>query len=154
MIRVFSFVIEVIYTRITPEIVTWRETRKATSTYQRRVGSQEQVKQAVLRMHIQHGLRRNVFQSQQKGAESPAKRTRDTPVVETRASATPPPVAALEIDSSPTSVKELTLLVEELKRLLQRAHSLNIMGGQASELWKEAEGMNDTVQSHLQGCWK
>ena len=38
-------------------------------------------------------------------------------------------------------VKELTLLVEELKRLQQRASGLGILHGQASELWKEAEGI-------------
>ena len=40
-------------------------------------------------------------------------------------------------------VKELTLLVEELKRLQQRANNLGIMSGQSSELWKEAEGIVD-----------
>ena len=38
-------------------------------------------------------------------------------------------------------VKELTLLVEELKRLQQQATSLGIMDGQSVELWKEAEGI-------------
>ena len=38
-------------------------------------------------------------------------------------------------------VKELTLLVEELKRLQQQAAALNIMEGQSAELWKEAEGI-------------
>ncbi|KAK4697473.1 hypothetical protein P7C71_g604, partial [Lecanoromycetidae sp. Uapishka_2] len=38
-------------------------------------------------------------------------------------------------------VKELTLLVEELKRLQQQAGSLGIMEGQSVELWKEAEGI-------------
>lgn len=38
-------------------------------------------------------------------------------------------------------VKELTLLVEELKRLEQQAASLGIMEGQSAELWKEAEGI-------------
>lgn len=38
-------------------------------------------------------------------------------------------------------VKELTLLVEELKRLQQQAAGLGIMEGQSVELWKEAEGI-------------
>ncbi|MCJ1273644.1 hypothetical protein MMC21_001437 [Puttea exsequens] len=38
-------------------------------------------------------------------------------------------------------VKELTLLVEELKRLQQQAAGLGIMDGQSSELWKEADGI-------------
>ena len=38
-------------------------------------------------------------------------------------------------------VKELTLLVEELKRLQQQASVLDIMTGQSIELWKEAEGI-------------
>lgn len=38
-------------------------------------------------------------------------------------------------------VKELTLLVEELKRLQQQASVLDIMTGQSVELWKEAEGI-------------
>ena len=38
-------------------------------------------------------------------------------------------------------VKELTLLVEELKRLQQQAGAQGIMQGQSSELWKEAEGI-------------
>ena len=38
-------------------------------------------------------------------------------------------------------VKELTLLVEELKRLQQQAASHGIMQGQSVELWKEAEGI-------------
>ncbi|MCJ1407635.1 hypothetical protein MMC19_001706 [Ptychographa xylographoides] len=38
-------------------------------------------------------------------------------------------------------VKELTLLVEELKRLRQKASTYSLIHGQASELWKEAEGI-------------
>ncbi len=38
-------------------------------------------------------------------------------------------------------VKELTLLVEELKRLQQQASAQGIMHGQSAELWKEAEGI-------------
>ena len=38
-------------------------------------------------------------------------------------------------------VKELTLLVEELKRLRLQASAQGIMGGQSAELWKEAEGI-------------
>ena len=38
-------------------------------------------------------------------------------------------------------VKELTLLVEELKRLRQQASNQGIMHGQSAELWKEAEGI-------------
>ena len=38
-------------------------------------------------------------------------------------------------------VKELTKLVEELKRLQQQAKLQGIIGGQAIELWKEAEGI-------------
>ena len=38
-------------------------------------------------------------------------------------------------------VKELTLLVEELKRLQQQATGQGIMQGQSAELWKEAEGI-------------
>ena len=38
-------------------------------------------------------------------------------------------------------VKELTLLVEELKRLQQQASIQGIMQGQSVELWKEAEGI-------------
>ena len=38
-------------------------------------------------------------------------------------------------------VKELTLLVEELKRLQQQASGSGIMEGQSIELWKEAEGI-------------
>ena len=38
-------------------------------------------------------------------------------------------------------VKELTLLVEELKKLQQQASARGIMGGQSAELWKEAEGI-------------
>ena len=38
-------------------------------------------------------------------------------------------------------VKELTKLVEELKRLQQQARSQGIMSGQSAELWKEAEGI-------------
>ncbi|PKY01862.1 hypothetical protein P168DRAFT_328869 [Aspergillus campestris IBT 28561] len=40
-------------------------------------------------------------------------------------------------------VQELTLLVEELKRLRQRASFLGIVQGPSSELWKEAEGIVD-----------
>lgn len=40
-------------------------------------------------------------------------------------------------------VQELTLLVEELKRLRQRASFLGIIQGTSSELWKEAEGIVD-----------
>ena len=38
-------------------------------------------------------------------------------------------------------VKELTLLVEELKRLQQQAATQGIMQGPSAELWKEAEGI-------------
>ena len=38
-------------------------------------------------------------------------------------------------------VKELTKLVEDLKRLQQQAKLQGIIGGQAIELWKEAEGI-------------
>ena len=38
-------------------------------------------------------------------------------------------------------VKELTLLVEELKRLQHQAGIQGIMHGQSAELWKEAEGI-------------
>ena len=38
-------------------------------------------------------------------------------------------------------VKELTLLVEELKRLQVQASAQGIMEGQSAELWKEAEGI-------------
>lgn len=38
-------------------------------------------------------------------------------------------------------VQELTLLVEELKRLRHQASVLDILGGPSSELWKEAEGI-------------
>lgn len=38
-------------------------------------------------------------------------------------------------------VKELTLLVEELKRLQKQAIAQGIIEGQSSELWKEAEGI-------------
>lgn len=38
-------------------------------------------------------------------------------------------------------VKELTLLVEELKRLQQQATVLGIIEGPSAELWKEAEGI-------------
>lgn len=38
-------------------------------------------------------------------------------------------------------VQELTLLVEELKRLRHQASVLNILSGPSSELWKEAEGI-------------
>ena len=38
-------------------------------------------------------------------------------------------------------VKELTLLVEELKRLRQQASAQGIMQGQSAVLWKEAEGI-------------
>lgn len=38
-------------------------------------------------------------------------------------------------------VKELTLLVEELKRLRQQANVQGILHGQSAELWKEAEGI-------------
>ena len=38
-------------------------------------------------------------------------------------------------------VKELTLLVEELKRLRHQANAQGIIGGQSAELWKEAEGI-------------
>ncbi|EAW10071.1 uncharacterized protein ACLA_045360 [Aspergillus clavatus NRRL 1] len=38
-------------------------------------------------------------------------------------------------------VQELTLLVEELKRLRHRASYLNIVQGPSNELWKEAEGI-------------
>lgn len=38
-------------------------------------------------------------------------------------------------------VKELTLLVEELKRLQQQAAAKEIMHGPSAELWKEAEGI-------------
>jgi hypothetical protein len=38
-------------------------------------------------------------------------------------------------------VKELTLLVEELKRLQEQATAQGIMEGQSAELWKEAEGI-------------
>ena len=40
-------------------------------------------------------------------------------------------------------VKELTLLVEELRRLRYSAQTYGILNGQASELWKEAEGIID-----------
>ena len=38
-------------------------------------------------------------------------------------------------------VKELTHLVEELRRLRHQAHTYGIINGQSSELWKEAEGI-------------
>ncbi|KAJ6085920.1 hypothetical protein N7486_010201 [Penicillium sp. IBT 16267x] len=38
-------------------------------------------------------------------------------------------------------VQELTLLVEELKRLRHQASVLDLLGGPSSELWKEAEGI-------------
>lgn len=38
-------------------------------------------------------------------------------------------------------VQELTLLVEELKRLRHQAGVLDLLGGPSSELWKEAEGI-------------
>ncbi|KAF3492022.1 uncharacterized protein GIQ15_01539 [Arthroderma uncinatum] len=38
-------------------------------------------------------------------------------------------------------VQELTVLVEELKRLQVQAKSLHIMDGQSGELWKEAQGI-------------
>ncbi len=38
-------------------------------------------------------------------------------------------------------VKELTLLVEELKRLQHQGSDQGIMNGQSAELWKEAEGI-------------
>ncbi|KAF7714311.1 Uncharacterized protein PECH_008855 [Penicillium ucsense] len=38
-------------------------------------------------------------------------------------------------------VQELTLLVEELKRLRHQASGLNILSGSSSELWQEAEGI-------------
>ena len=38
-------------------------------------------------------------------------------------------------------VKELTSLVEELKRLRHQANAQGILGGQSAELWKEAEGI-------------
>ena len=38
-------------------------------------------------------------------------------------------------------VQELTLLVEELKRLRHQASVLNVLSGPSSELWKEAEGI-------------
>ena len=38
-------------------------------------------------------------------------------------------------------VKELTLLVEDLKRLRQQAITQGILQGQSAELWKEAEGI-------------
>lgn len=38
-------------------------------------------------------------------------------------------------------VKELTILVEELKLLRQQASSLNVLNGQSAELWKEADGI-------------
>ncbi|RJE25509.1 hypothetical protein PHISCL_02121 [Aspergillus sclerotialis] len=38
-------------------------------------------------------------------------------------------------------VQELTLLVEELKRLRQQATHLNIINGPSHELWREAEGI-------------
>ncbi|MCJ1436288.1 hypothetical protein MMC27_005666 [Xylographa pallens] len=40
-------------------------------------------------------------------------------------------------------VKELTQLVEELRRLRHQASEYGILQGQASELWKEAEGIID-----------
>ncbi|KAL3491404.1 hypothetical protein BJX62DRAFT_204948, partial [Aspergillus germanicus] len=40
-------------------------------------------------------------------------------------------------------VQELTLLVEELKRLRHQASFLNIVRGPSNELWKEAEGIVD-----------
>lgn len=45
-------------------------------------------------------------------AESPTKGTQDAPIADTRASTTPPPTAALDLDSSPASVKELTLFLQ------------------------------------------
>lgn len=45
-------------------------------------------------------------------SESPNKGVRDTPLAETRASATPPPVPALDPGSSPASVKDLTLFLQ------------------------------------------
>jgi hypothetical protein len=38
-------------------------------------------------------------------------------------------------------VQELTLLVEELKRLRHQASALDLVSGPSSELWKEAEGI-------------
>ena len=38
-------------------------------------------------------------------------------------------------------VQELTLLVQELKRLQTQADALGLMGGPSAELWKEAEGI-------------
>ena len=40
-------------------------------------------------------------------------------------------------------VKELTVLVDELRRLRHQAQAFDILAGQASELWKEAEGIID-----------
>ncbi|MCJ1352180.1 MAG: hypothetical protein MMC33_002164 [Icmadophila ericetorum] len=52
-------------------------------------------------------------------------------------------------------VKELTILVEELKRLRKQASEQGLLKGQSSELWKEAEGIINlaTVDDDEQGFW-
>ncbi|KAL2010181.1 hypothetical protein VTN00DRAFT_5988 [Thermoascus crustaceus] len=51
-------------------------------------------------------------------------------------------------------VQELTLLVEELKRLRLQANVLHIVHGPSNELWKEAEGIVNlaTVDDEEDGC--
>ncbi|EFQ98881.1 hypothetical protein MGYG_01895 [Nannizzia gypsea CBS 118893] len=56
-------------------------------------------------------------------------------------------------------VQELTVLVEELKRLQAQAKALNILEGQSGELWKEAQGIinlatleEDDDQPRSNGC--
>ncbi|PGH07945.1 hypothetical protein AJ80_07926 [Polytolypa hystricis UAMH7299] len=44
-------------------------------------------------------------------------------------------------------VRELTLLVDELKRLHMRANALNIINGPSSDLWKEAKGIINLATS-------
>ena len=52
-------------------------------------------------------------------------------------------------------VKELTILVEELKRLRKQASEQGLLKGQSSELWKEAEGIINlaTVDDDEQSFW-
>lgn len=45
-------------------------------------------------------------------SDSPVKRVQAPPIVDSRTSTTPPPTAALDLDSSPASAKELTLFLQ------------------------------------------
>ena len=83
------------------------------------------------------------FDEQPRSSEKPTSNNQDTRFEEPTGMLVPR--AILERQASVHGqfgqVKELTLLVEELKRLRYQASVQGIMRGQSAELWKEAEGI-------------